>query len=111
MRSGLLRPQRWITNQKNNAAHPGGASICGSVEIPFHIVQGAAVIQIIRARPNISVDALGLQFRLEGFSALLAEKGLATVILGALALFGVSSHAWKPGSPVLQNAYSKNVHS
>ena len=69
------------------------------------------MIQIIRARPNIGVDALGLQFRLEGFSALLAEKGLATVILGALALFGVSSHAWKPGSPVLQNAYSKNVHS
>lgn len=34
VRSGLLRPQRWITNQKNNAAHPGGASICGSVEVP-----------------------------------------------------------------------------
>lgn len=64
----------------NNAAHPGGASIYGSVEVPFHIVQGAAVIQIIRARPNIGVDALGLQFRLEGFGALLAEKGLAIIV-------------------------------
>lgn len=64
----------------NYAAHPGGASICGSVEIPFHIVQGAAVIQIIRACPNIGVDALSLQFRLEGFGALLAEKGLAEIV-------------------------------
>ena len=64
----------------NYAAHPGGASICGSVEIPFHIVQGAAVIQIIRACPNIGVDAPSLQFRLEGFGALLAEKGLAIIV-------------------------------
>lgn len=62
------------------AAHPGGASICGSVEVPFHIVQGLAAIQIIRACPNIGVDALGFQFRLEGFGALLAEKGLAIIV-------------------------------
>ena len=38
------------------------------------------MIQIIRARPNIGVDALGLQFRLEGFGALPAEKGLAIIV-------------------------------
>jgi len=36
----------------NYAAHPGGVSICGSVEVPFHIVQGLVAIQIIRASYN-----------------------------------------------------------
>ena len=36
----------------NYAAHPGGVSICGSVEVPFHIAQGLVAIQIIRASYN-----------------------------------------------------------
>ena len=74
------RTIRRIRKTNHYAAHPGGVSICGSVEVPSHIVQGLAAIQIIRARPNNRFDALGHQFCLEGFGALLAEKGLAVIV-------------------------------